>query len=500
MDRLSDRLARRLIQAGLRPGDRVGIILPNIPQFILVFYAVLKAGGVVVAMNPQYKLRELEFQILNSEAKIIFCLQNLKELVEKIKDKAALETIVYTLEDNAAVLTLALDETALSEKSRDDWLLRWLSTHGNEQTLPLPVVSADDAAIFQYSGGTTGTPKAAIGLHRNLVANTTQFRNWLSGMQDGEEVVLTAIPLYHVYGMVIAMSVGIGLGASLVLIENGRDLDGILRNIQKYQATLFPGVPNLYQAINHHPDVLAGKVDLHSIKACISGSAPLLPEIKQEFETLTGGKLMEGYGLSEAPTATHCNPMFGTNKPGSIGLPLPGVDCKIVELEDGTREVPLGSPGELVLCGPQVMAGYHHLPEEEKSVLVDGWLHTGDVARMDEDGYFYLVDRKKELIKISGFQVWPREVEEVIALHPKVKEVAVSGVPDPIRVEIVAAWVVTKPGETLTAEEVRAWCRQYIAAYKVPTLVKFREEIPRTSVGKVLRRVLRNEYINGAGA
>ncbi len=501
MEALTDAFAAALIRWGVHKGDRVGIILPNIPQFVLAFYGVLKAGGIVVAMNPQYKERELTFQIGNSQVKTVVALASLKELLETVRGQTPIESIIYTeVEDASDLLDTSLAEfmpaRPCSSGPGDCWLTTFLSI-GRQYKVDLPVLSAQDPAVYQYTGGTTGTPKAAIGLHRNLVANTTQFRNWLSGMVDGQEVVMTAIPLYHVYGMVIAMSVGIGLGASLVLVHNPRNLDDILLGIQKYKATLFPGVPNLYQSINQSPDVLAGKIDLSSIKACISGSAPLMAETKHKFEELTGGKVMEGYGLSEAPTATHCNPMYGENRSGSIGLPLPDVDCRIVDLEDGRTELPAERPGELIIRGPQVMAGYHNQPEEEKITLIDGWLHTGDIARMDEDGYFYLVDRKKELIKISGFQVWPREVEEVIALHPKVAEVAISGVPDPVRVEIVKAWVVLKPGESMTAEDIRVWCGQYLARYKVPAQVSFRTELPRTSVGKVLRRELRRMYIEG---
>jgi len=352
------------------------------------------------------------------------------------------------------------------------------------------VVGPEDVAIFQYSGGTTGIPKAAIGLHRNLVANTLQFSRWLVGLEDGKEVVLAAIPLFHVYGMVIAMSMGIAIGASLVLIPNPRDIANILENIQRYKATLFPGVPNMYSAINHHPDVLAGKYDLRSIKACISGSAPLLEETRMTFENLTGGKLLEGYGLSEAPTATHCNPMLGENRAGSIGLPLPDIDCRIVDLETGQVELPIGEIGELIINGPTIMRGYHNISDQTEQTLRNGWLYTGDIARMDKDGYFYLVDRKKDLMKIGGLQVWPREVEEVIAAHPKVLEVGVAGVMDPQRGERVKAWIVLKPGEKLALDEVKTWCRERIAPYKAPSLVAFLDKLPRTTVGKVLRREL----------
>jgi long-chain acyl-CoA synthetase len=335
-------------------------------------------------------------------------------------------------------------------------------------------------------------------MHRNLVANALQIRHWMTETREGKEVVLMAIPLFHVYGMVAGMLFAIYSGASMVMVPNPRDLKDVLENIDKYKTTVFPGVPTLYNAINNHPDVKAGKYNLSTIKACISGSAPLMRETKDRFEALTGGKLVEGYGLSEAPTATHCNPLLGENRAGSIGLPFSDVAGRIVSLDDGVTELPPGEVGELVIQGPQVFKGYHNMPTETANALREGWLYTGDIARMDEDGYFYIVDRKKELIKPGGYQVWPREVEEVIAANPKVLEVGVAGVPDPYRGETVKAWVVLKPGETSTEEEIREWCKQQMAPFKVPTQVEFRSELPKTTVGKVLRRELVKQHTDKA--
>jgi len=302
-----------------------------------------------------------------------------------------------------------------------------------------------------------------------------------------------------VYGMVACMLFSVRTGASMVMIPNPRDLKDVLTNIQKYKCTIFPGVPTLYNAINNHPDVLAGKYNLGTIKACISGSAPLMRETKEKFEALTGGKVFEGFGLSEAPTATHCNPLLGENRTGSIGLPLPDVDARIISLDDEVTVLPVGEIGELVIKGPMVFKGYHNMPTETANTLRDGWLYTGDIARMDEDGYFYIVDRKKELIKPGGYQVWPRDVEEVIATHPKVLEVGVAGVPDPYRGETVKAWVVVKPGETLSEDEVKDWCKERMAKFKVPTHVEFRNELPKTTVGKILRRELVRQHKEAAG-
>jgi long-chain acyl-CoA synthetase len=331
------------------------------------------------------------------------------------------------------------------------------------------------------------------------VANALQMMNWIVNAEQGKETVLMAIPLFHVYGMVAGMCYAICSGASMVMVPNPRDIKDILTSITDYKTTIFPGVPTMYNAVNNHPDVKAGKYSLATVKACISGSAPLMRETKEKFEALSGGKLVEGYGLSEAPTATHCNPLYGETRTGSIGLPFPDVDCRIVSLDDGVTVLPTGEIGELVIKGPQVMKGYHNMPTETENTLRDGWLYTGDIARVDEDGYFYIVDRKKELIKPGGYQVWPREVEEVIMKHPKVLEVGVAGIPDPYRGETVKAWVVLKPGETVTVDDIREWCKKELAAFKVPTEVEFRTELPKTTVGKILRRELVREHKEKVG-
>jgi long-chain acyl-CoA synthetase len=371
----------------------------------------------------------------------------------------------------------------------------------NYENASRPAVEIDpsDTALFQYSGGTTGVSKGAIAMHKNVVANTLQIRSWMTGLEEGREVVLMGIPLFHVYGMVAGMSFAMSTGASMVMVPNPRDLKDVLDNIAKYKATIFPGVPALYNGINNHADVKTGKYDLSSIKACISGSAPLMRETKEQFEGLTGGKVFEGYGLSEAPTATHCNPLLGENKIGSIGMPLPNVDVKLVSLDDGETELQQGEIGEIIIHGPQVMKGYHNMPTETTNTLremKDGkvWLFTGDIARMDEDGYFYIVDRKKELIKPGGYQVWPREVEEALSDHPKVLEVGVAGIPDPYRGETVKAWIVFKPDESATEAELKAFCKERLAAYKVPTHYEFRDELPKTTVGKILRRELVRQH------
>jgi long-chain acyl-CoA synthetase len=503
MNELTDRVAAGLAQLGVKKGDRVGIFIPNTPQFIIAYFGILKAGGVVVATNPLYSAREIEYQVKDAGIEIMMVMSNFYNLVKKAQPATKIRKVVVTnIKEYLPPLLSFLFGLTKEKKGgfrvelapEDVWLKDLIAPFKPEDR-PKLEIGPDDVALFQYSGGTTGTSKGAIALHRNLVANVIQMRHWMTDAKEGSEIVLMAIPLFHVYGMVAGMLFAVYAGATMVMIPNPRDLLDVLGNLQKYKATIFPGVPTMYNAINNHPDVLAGKYNLSSIKACISGSAPLMRETKDKFEALTGGKLSEGYGLSEAPTASHCNPLYGENRKGSIGLPLPDVDCRIISLDDGVTEMPVGETGELIIKAPQVMKGYHNMPTETVNTLRDGWLYTGDIARMDEDGYFYIVDRKKELIKPGGYQVWPREVEEVIMTHPKVLEVGVAGVPDPYRGETVKAWVVLKPGETVTVEELRQFCKENMASFKVPTQVEFRTELPKTTVGKVLRRELVREHL-----
>lgn len=498
MNAITDRLAAGLASLGVKRGDRVGIFMPNTPQFVMAYYGALKAGATVVATSPLYAAKEIEHQANDAGIQVMLVMSNFYNKVKEVQAHTGIKTLVVTNLKETLPPMLGFLFGMLKEKkgghrvqlaAGDVWMQDLMGKFKPEDR-PKIKIGPEDKALFQYSGGTTGVPKAAIALHGNLVANTLQIKSWIPSLEYGKEVMLLAIPLFHVYGMIAGMNFAVSLGGSMVMVPNPRDIPDVLENIQKYRATLFPGVPTLYNAINNHPDVKAGKYNLKSIKACISGSAALLKDTKEKFEALTGGKLFEGYGLSEAPTATHCNPFLGTNKEGSIGLPLPDVEVRIVNLDDGVTVLPAGEIGEVVMRGPQVMYGYHNMPTETANTLRDGWLYTGDIARMDEDGYFYIVDRKKELIKPGGFQVWPREVEEVIQAHPKVLEVGVAGIADPKRGETVKAWIVVQPGETLTADEIRAYCKEQIAVYKVPTHVEFIGELPKSSVGKILRREL----------
>jgi long-chain acyl-CoA synthetase len=514
MNDLTDRLAAGLAALGVKQGDRVGIFIPNTPQFVIAFYGILKAGGVVVATNPLYSPREIAHQLKDSGVQIMVVMSNFYQRIKDAQPETQLKTLIVTNIKEQLPPVLGLLFGLLREKKEghhvelaagDLWMKDLLAKHSAAQR-PTLSLQPDDVALLQYSGGTTGLSKGAVITHGCLAANTTQIRAWLPNMREGQEVTLMAIPLFHAYGMIAGMAFAVSCAGALVMVPNPRDLKDLLENINKYRPTLFPGVPTLYNAINNHPDVKAGKYDLGSIRACISGSAALLLETKTTFERLTGGRLFEGYGLSEAPTATHCNPFQGANKEGSIGLPLPDVECKILSLEDGVTQVGPNEIGELVLRGPQVFKGYWNMPKETNSTLQadpaggEPWLFTGDIVRMDEDGFFYIVDRKKELIKAGGFQVWPREIEEVLAAHPKVLEVGVAGIPDAYRGETVKAWVVTRPGETLTEADIKTWCSDKLAKFKVPTHVEFRSELPKTTVGKVLRRELVRDHNEKAAA
>ncbi|HUH96881.1 MAG TPA: long-chain fatty acid--CoA ligase [Anaerolineales bacterium] len=509
MNDLTDRLAAALVDLGVKKGDRVGIFMPNTPQFVEAYFGILKAGGVVVAMNPLYTPSEIAHQANDAGLEIMFVMTNFYKTIKAAQAETKIKKLIVTnIKEALPPLTSLLFTLAREKKggfriegglSQGDLWMQDLFAKYQPSQRPKLDIGPEDTALFQYSGGTTGTSKGAVALHRNVVANTLQMKEWITTAQEGKETVLMAIPLFHVYGMVAGMNFGLVTAASLVMIPNARDIPDVLENINKFHPTIFPGVPTLYNAINNHPAVKEGKINLRTIKACISGSAPLMRETKEKFEELSGGVVFEGYGLSEAPTATHCNPLLGINKTGSIGMPMSDVDCKIISLDDGETEMPMGEIGELVVIGPQVMKGYHNMPTETANALrklKDGrtWLFTGDIARMDEDGYFYIVDRKKELIKPGGFQVWPREVEEVIAAHPKVLEVGVAGIPDPYRGETVKAWIVLKPGQQASPEEIKAWCKQKLAAYKVPTHYEFRTELPKTTVGKILRRELVKQH------
>jgi long-chain acyl-CoA synthetase len=486
---------------GVKKGDRVALLMPNCPQFVISYYAVLRAGGIVVATNPLYSVREMEFQFNDCGAETVIVLSLFYKMVMGIKDRTSLKNVVVTnikeyLPEQSRKAFIAFVERQEGHYVRvpkvkniykfQDLLRRFSSKPTAVETSP------DDVAMFQYTGGTTGLSKAAVATHRNVVANVYMMRAWSMpiGLNQGEEVVMGVMPLFHIYGMVTVLHFSVLTGSVMVLLPRF-ETDKVLNAINRYKPAFFPGVPTMYVAINNFPEVK--KYDLRSIKACVSGAAPLPVEVQQEFEGLTGGKLVEGFGLSEAPVVVTSNPLIGLRKIGSIGVPVPDVEARIMDAEIGDKEMPLGEIGELVISGPQVMKGYWNRPEETEMVLHNGWLYTGDLARMDEDGFFFIVDRKKDMIIAGGFNIYPRDIEEVLYEHPKVKEVVCYGVPDPYRGQTVKVAIVLKEGESATEEEIIEFCRPRLARYKIPKLIEFRDSLPKSLIGKVLRRVLMEE-------
>ena len=490
---------KNLCALGVRKGDRVALILPNIPQFVIAYFAILAIGAIVVAINPRYTETEIEVLFKQAAPTTVICLRSFQDIVHSLSERFKIENVITTeLSDYQSIKKDQLMGNEVKFKRNKLDFIRLFSKEISYQPTDGEKVNAEDPAIFQFSGGTTGTPKPAVGLHRNIVANAFQFSKWCD-LKNGEEVILAAIPLYHVYGMVLAMNMGVAIGAKIILISDPTNVDNILEKIEKNKVTFYPGVPTMYFAINQNEKAANRRTKLDSIKACISGSFTLHTQIKRDFEHLTDGKLMEGYGLSEAPTATHCNPLKGKNKAGSIGMPLPGVDARIVDLENGKIILPVGQIGELIIKGPQVMSRYYRLPIETNEAIRDGWLFTGDIARMDEDGYFFLIDRKKSLIKVNGLQVWPNEVEAVVQAHPAIKECGVGGIPDMAHGEKVVCWVVPERNASLNHQEVIEWCKTELTGYKIPSEIICIEKIPRTSVGKILRRNLIANYKENEG-
>lgn len=506
LDKASDALAAALVDMGLKKGDRVAIVMPNSTAFGISYFAILKAGGVVSATNPTYPADKMAYQINDCGAEFVIALSVFYDLVKQIQPKTKVKHVILAnykeyLPPLARILfTLAREKKdghyVEALKSGDYWFQDLLSRHSGQKANV--DVGPDDLALFQYTGGTTGVSKAAMSQHKALVANMLQLDAVLStfNVPGEEEIFLGAIPLFHVYGIVIVLSQGVYKGSRSVLIPNARDIEEVIDCINHFQPTLLPGVPALYNTINNHPDVRSGKINMKSLRFCISGSAPLPPAVKEEFERLSGASVREGFGMSEAPTATHVNPPLGENRTGSIGLPLPDMEMRIVSLDDGVTDVPVGEVGELLMHGPNLMLGYHGMPTETQNTLreKDGklWLYTGDIARMDEDGYFYIVDRKKDMALIGGFNVYPTAVENVIKSHPAVLEVGVAAVPHPEKEgqEALKAWIVLKADAQVTEKEIIDLCTQHLAPYEVPRRIAFISELPKTAVGKTLRREL----------
>ena len=493
------KLANYLQSLGLQKDDRVSIMLPNCPQAVIAYYGVLLAGGIVVQTNPLYMERELEYQLKDSQSTFIVTLDLLYPRVSKMKALTKLKHIIVTgIKDYLPFpKNLLYPFVQKKQKKLVVKIEHQGDTHLFKKIMELsePVVDlpdsnpAEDIALLQYTGGTTGFPKGAMLTHKNIIANTKMCSSWMYKSRRGKESMLGIVPLFHVYGMTTLLNLSVMQGYKMILLPKF-DATETLKTIQKLKPTLFPGAPTIYIALLNHPDIK--KYDLSSIDCCISGSAPLPVDVQERFEEVTGGLLIEGYGLTEASPVTHANFFWDKRKAGSIGVPWPNTDSAILSYESGeTAEV--NELGEIIVRGPQVMKGYWNNEEETEATLKDGWLLTGDVGYMDEEGYFYIVDRKKDVIIAGGFNIYPREIEEVFYEHKKVQEVVVAGVPDPYRGETVKAYIVLKNNENATAEEFNEYARQHLAAYKVPHIYEFREELPKTAVGKILRRVLIEE-------
>jgi len=484
---------------GVGRGTKVGLILPNCPQAVVALFGALRLGATVVQNNPLYTERELGHQLADAEVEVLVCLDLTYDRVKALRSRTSIrEVIVTSVLDELSGLKRRLapytkkGKAASASIGKDEPVRRWREALASAPAAPeLVEVDADhDLALLQYTGGTTGVSKGVMLSHANLRANVEQVRAWFPDADPGREVMMAVLPFFHVYGLTVCLLLGLRLGAALVLLPRF-DLDGVLAAVDKYRPTLFPGVPTMYVAINNA--VEKGGHDLSSIKACLSGAAALPLEVAERFERFSGGRLVEGYGLSETSPVAIANPIYGKRKAGTIGMPIPDTLARVADPDDPSLTMPAGEKGELALAGPQVMQAYWNRPDETAQVLRDGWLLTGDMAVMDEEGYFSIVDRKKELIIAGGYNIYPREVEEVLYEHPKILEVCVAGVPDSYRGEIVKAFVVLRPGEQASTDEIREFAKARLAAYKVPRAVEFRDELPKTLIGKVLRRALIEE-------
>ncbi|WP_342581624.1 long-chain-fatty-acid--CoA ligase [Ureibacillus sp. FSL W7-1570] len=493
------KFANYLRSIGVEKGDRVAIMLPNCPQAVIGYYGVLYAGGIVVQTNPLYTERELEYQMQDSEAKVILALDILYPRIMKVKNQTKIENVITTgIKDylpfpkNLVYPFIQKKQYGFSVKVEHQGhthLFTEIMRIEEPAPIDVPFDFEEDLALLQYTGGTTGVPKGVMLTHKNLIANAMMCDAWLYKCEEGKETVLGLLPFFHVYGMTTVLILTIMKGNKMVLLPKF-DVEQVLKTIDKQKPTLFPGAPTMYIGLLNHPDLK--KYDLSSINACISGSAPLPVEVQEKFEEVTGGKLVEGYGLTETSPVTHANFIWDKRVVGSIGVPWPDTDAVIMNPEEN-KILPPGEIGEIAIRGPQVMKGYWKRPEETAKSFADGWFLTGDLGYMDEEGFFYVVDRKKDIIIAGGYNIYPREVEEVLYEHEAVQECVVVGVPDPYRGETVKAYIVLKEGKTVSKDELNKHCRQNLAAYKVPRIYEFRDSLPKTAVGKILRRTLVEE-------
>lgn len=499
LKQFSDRFATALDGLGVKKGDKVAIFLPNLPQFVISYYGIIEIGAIETAISPLYKEREVEHQLNDSEAETVIVLDSLYPILEKVLASTKVKRVIVTsLKEYMPAATAFLGSLLRKipshrvERGPNIYFFQELLSKCDANPPKVDINPKDDIALLQYTGGTTGIAKGAMLTHMNLVSNAVCCAEWLKGTRSGE-TFLTALPLFHIYGMTTGMNTPIYLAGEMIMLLSPKSVS-TFQAIQRHKVTVFCGAPTMYSMLLAHPDFK--KYDLRSVRFCISGSAPLPPEVQKKWMEATGGVLVEGYGLTESSPVTHCNPLdksLKTVKIGSIGLPWPDTEAKVMDMETGEKELMTGETGEVVVRGPQVMKGYWKMANETAAVLRNGWLYTGDIGKMDEDGYFYITDRKKDLIKYKGYSVYPREVEDVIYEHPAVKLCAVIGKFDPVAGEIPKAFVVLKEGKTATAEEIKEFANSKVAPYKAVREVEFRTELPMTLVGKVLRRVLQEE-------
>ena len=496
-----DRFAAALARLGVGPGIRVAVQLPNLPQTVIAFYAALSLGATVVMTNPLYVEREIEHQWNDAGCTVAVVADFLFDRrVAHIRETLAVEH--YVIASIPDFLRFPLNLLAPLRLRRADppllasvkpgpgvHLMRSLMKQ-TAPDRPRPAIAMDDTALLQYTGGTTGVAKGAMLTHRNLSCNVQQVTAWFVDVRRGREVMMGVLPFFHVFGLTVAMAFPLSVAGAVVLMPNPRDMPQLIASISKHRVTLFPAVPAMFNAIVNAQGV--EKLDLTSVRSCFSGSAPLPPDILQRFEEMTGGKIVEGYGLTETSPVTHANPLDGRRKIGSIGVPLPNTDMKVVSLDDGTTEVEVGKQGELLLKGPQVMRGYWNVPEQTAAAFTDGWFRTGDVAAVDADDYTFIVGRKKDMIIAGGYNIYPDEIDAVLVAHPAVLEAATVGIPDPKRGETVKSFVVLRPGQRATADELTEYCRHELAAYKVPRSFAFLDELPKSSALKILRRELQH--------
>ncbi|MCX6001029.1 MAG: AMP-binding protein [Chloroflexi bacterium] len=491
-NRLFEVLAAALIANGVKPGDRVASMLLNTPQQLIGAFGVMKAGGIYVPLNPLYSEDELLHTLNTVEAEVIIVWDLLYANIKKVQSRTKLRLVIATsLEDY--ILPEAKKPHTMQLEKGDVWMDELMEKHSKD---PAPSVKSkvEDTAVILFSGGTTGAPKGAMLSFRNMVAVGLQSIEWnKQGMMSQDDFTMAIMPMFHSYGFNGVVGSSLGMRSPLALVANPRDLDDVIYTIKKVRPASMPSVPTLFINLMEHPEVKAGKVDFKCLKYCISGAIPLMAETKQRWETMTGAPILEAYGMTESTVVFTIGPMKGKWKEGAVGLPLPDVILKFVDVADPDKDLPYGEEGEVVGKGPQVMQGYWNNPKGTAEMIKDGWLYTGDIGYMDSDGYLYLTSRKKDLIKPSGHQVWPKEVEEVLSTHPAVVEACVGGIPDAKQVEAVKAWVILRPGEKVTEADLQNYCKDKLTAYKVPKFIEFRDALPKTMVGKILRRVLQEE-------